>query len=69
MSKVFIVSAKRSATGSFLGTLKNMSAGDLGAEVLKSVLEETHINPNEIDEVIMGNILPAGQGQGSVSGR
>ena len=64
MSKVFIVSAKRSATGSFLGTLKNMSAGDLGAEVLKSILLDTQIDPNEIDEVIMGNILPAGQGQG-----
>ena len=51
MSKVFIVSAKRSATGSFLGTLKNMSAGDLGAEVLKSILLETQIDPNEIDEV------------------
>jgi acyl-CoA hydrolase len=37
MSKVYIVSAKRSATGSFLGTLKNMSAGDLGAIVLKSI--------------------------------
>lgn len=64
MSKVYIVSAKRSATGSFLGTLKNMSAGDLGAEVLKSILNETKIDPKEIDEVIMGNILPAGQGQG-----
>ena len=64
MSKVYIVSAKRSATGSFLGSLKNMSAGDLGAEVLKSILNETKIDPNEIDEVIMGNILPAGQGQG-----
>ena len=64
MSKVYIVSAKRSATGSFLGSLKNMSAGDLGAEVLKSILNETKIDPSEIDEVIMGNILPAGQGQG-----
>jgi acetyl-CoA C-acetyltransferase len=64
MSKVYIVSAKRSATGSFLGTLKNMSAGDLGALVLKSILEETKIDPSDIDEVIMGNILPAGQGQG-----
>lgn len=64
MRKVYIVSAKRSATGSFLGTLKNMSAGDLGAFVLKSILEETKIDPSDIDEVIMGNILPAGQGQG-----
>lgn len=64
MSKVYIVSAKRSATGSFLGTLKNISAGDLGAIVLKSIIEETKIDPNDIDEVIIGNILPAGQGQG-----
>jgi acetyl-CoA C-acetyltransferase len=41
-----------------------MSAGDLGALVLKSILEETKIDPSDIDEVIMGNILPAGQGQG-----
>lgn len=64
MNKVYIVSAKRTALGSFLGTLKNVPAGELAAKVLKAIIEETHIDPNIIDEVILGNILPAGQGQG-----
>ena len=63
-NKVYIVSAKRSATGSFLGSLKNVSAQVLGGEVVKAILAETKIDPSLIDEVIMGNILPAGQGQG-----
>lgn len=64
MKKVFIVSAKRTPIGSFLGSLKNTSASELGAVLVKSILEETKINPSDIDEVIVGNILPAGQGQG-----
>lgn len=64
MKKVYIVSAKRTAIGSFLGTLKNESAPDMGAVVLKHILEETRIDPEKIDEVIIGNALPAGQGQG-----
>lgn len=63
-NKVYIVSAKRSATGSFLGSLKNVSAQVLGGEVVKAILAETKVDPSLIDEVIMGNILPAGQGQG-----
>ena len=64
MSKVYVVSAKRTALGSFLGALKSVPAGELGASVIKAVLSETKIDPSVIDEVIMGNILPAGQGQG-----
>lgn len=64
MRKVYIVSAKRTALGSFMGSLRQYSAGALGAEVIKAVLEETKLDPHRIDEVIMGNILPAGQGQG-----
>ncbi len=64
MSRVFIVSAKRSAIGSFLGSLKDVSAGDLGAAVVKAIIDESKIDPTNLDEVIMGNILPAGQGQG-----
>jgi acetyl-CoA C-acetyltransferase len=64
MEKVFIVSAKRTPVGSFLGSLKNTSASELGAVLVKNILEETSINPAEVDEVIVGNILPAGQGQG-----
>ncbi|PAT01660.1 acetyl-CoA acetyltransferase [Candidatus Izimaplasma bacterium ZiA1] len=64
MSKVYIVSAKRTAIGSFLGTLSTVSPTDFGAAVVKNILEETKVAPENIDEVISGNILPAGQGQG-----
>lgn len=64
MNKVYLVSAKRSAIGSMLGSLKTVAPADLGAEVVKAVLAETKINPADIDEVIMGNILMAGWAQG-----
>jgi acetyl-CoA C-acetyltransferase len=64
MSKVFIVDGKRSPIGSFLGSLKNVHPADLGAEVLKTLLETNQIPKDKIDEVIVGNILPAGVGQG-----
>lgn len=64
MKKVYIVGAKRTPIGSFLGSLKNTSASELGAVVVKNIIEENSINPADIDEVIIGNILPAGQGQG-----
>lgn len=62
--KVYIVGAKRSPIGSFLGTLKNEHPAHVGAHVLKTIIEEEKINPNLFDEVLMGNILPAGLGQG-----
>lgn len=64
MKKVFIVSAKRTAIGSFLGALKNTSASELGAVLVKQIIEETGIKPAEVDEVIVGNVLSAGLGQG-----
>lgn len=64
MSKVFIVAAKRSAIGKFLGSLTNVTPADLAAVVLKDIICETKINPADLDEVIVGNILMAGQGQG-----
>ncbi len=64
MSKVFIVAAKRSAIGSFLGTLSQISPADFGAQVLKQTLESGNIDPKTIDEVIIGNVLSAGQKQG-----
>jgi len=64
MSKVFIVAAKRTATGSMLGSLKGVPASDLGAEVVKQLIKDTKVDPQNIDEVIVGNILPAGLGQG-----
>ncbi len=64
MKKVFVVSAKRTAIGSFLGTLKDVHPADFGAEVVRAILEETHVPARDINEVIVGNILPAGLGQG-----
>ena len=64
MSKVYVVAAKRTAVGSFLGSLSNTSPSEFGAAVVKQLLVDTKVDPKEIDEVISGNILPAGQGQG-----
>jgi len=64
MSKVFIVAAKRTAIGKFGGSLSTLNAGEMGAIVIKNILEETKVDPAKIDEVIVGNILAAGQGQG-----
>lgn len=64
MKKVYIVSAKRTAIGSFLGTLSTVHPADFGSDVVKAIIEETKIPVANIDEVIVGNILPAGQGQG-----
>jgi len=63
MRKVVITSAKRTPVGSFNGALSSFSAAQLGSIAIKAVLEETKININLIDEVIMGNVLTAGQGQ------
>ncbi len=64
MSKVYLVTAKRTPIGSFLGSLKGIQPGDLGAIVIKNVIEETGINPADLDEVVMGNVLHAGHKQG-----
>ena len=64
MSKVYICAAKRTAIGSMLGTLKNVHPAELGAVVVKSLLEETKLDPHNVDEVICGNVLSAGRGQG-----
>lgn len=62
--KVFIVAAKRTAIGKFGGALTNMHPADMAAEVMKNIIEETKVDPAKIDEVIVGNILSAGQKQG-----
>lgn len=64
MSKIYIINAKRSPIGKFLGSLSKVSASELAGQVIKSVIEESNINPSNIDEVILGNVLSAGQGQG-----
>ena len=63
MKKVVIVSAKRTPVGSFQGKLAPVPAVNLGSISIKAVLDETNIDINEVDEVIMGNVLPAGEGQ------
>lgn len=64
MSKVFIVDALRTPVGSFLGSLANVPPGELGASVVKTLIQKHQIEGAAIDEVVSGNILPAGQGQG-----
>ena len=63
MKNVVIVSAVRTPIGSFGGSLKNVSAVDLGALAIKSALEKANVKPELVDEVIMGNVLGAGLGQ------
>jgi acetyl-CoA C-acetyltransferase len=62
MQKVYISEPVRTAIGAFGGTLKDTPAPKLGATVVKEILERTGIDPKEIDDCIMGNILSAGQG-------
>jgi len=64
MEKVYIVAAKRSAIGSFGGALKDLPASKLGAVVVKEALKTAGVNPENVDEVIVGNVLGAGQGMG-----
>ncbi|MDO5665802.1 MAG: acetyl-CoA C-acetyltransferase [Bacteroidia bacterium] len=64
MKKVFIVSAKRTPIGKFMGSLSTIKPGQLGAIVIKSMLKETGMDSSKIDSVIAGNVLSAGQGQG-----
>ena len=63
MRKVVIVSAKRTPIGKFLGGLAIIPAPQLGAIAIKGALEAVGIQPLEVDEVIMGNVLQAGVGQ------
>ncbi|MGR5361720.1 acetyl-CoA C-acetyltransferase [Vibrio mediterranei] len=64
MEKVFIVAAKRSAIGSFGGSLQNLTAGKLASEVITGAVDACGISVNDIDEVIVGNVVSANQGMG-----
>lgn len=64
MSKVYIVDAKRSPIGKFLGELSTVPPSQLAGQVIKSIIETNNLNARNVDEVILGNVLPAGQGQG-----
>ena len=63
MNKAYIVAAKRSAIGTFLGSLTTVPAAELGATVLKEAIKEAGIQPSDINEVIIGNVISAGLGQ------
>ena len=62
VGRTVIVSATRTAIGKFGGALKDSSPGQLGAVVVKDVLGRAKIMPDEVDEVIMGNVLSGGHG-------
>jgi acetyl-CoA C-acetyltransferase len=64
MSDIVIASAVRTAIGSFNGALASVPAHDLGATVIKEALSRASVKPEEVSEVIMGQVLAAGQGQG-----
>ena len=61
--KVVIVSAVRTPIGSFMGSLSTVPATKLGAIAIKGALDKINLDPNLVDEVIMGNVVQAGNGQ------
>ena len=63
MDDIVIVAAARTAVGKFGGSLAKVSASELGATVIKGLLERTGLAPNQIGEVILGQVLAAGSGQ------
>ena len=63
MSQVYIVSASRTAVGSLGKSLKNISANNLGSCVISDVIKKSNLNPKEIDEVILGQVLSSSEGQ------
>ena len=60
---VVIISGCRTAVGKFQGSLADLSAPQLGAVVVREAVKRAGLNPDQIDECIMGNVLPAGLGQ------
>ncbi|KRB62859.1 acetyl-CoA acetyltransferase [Rhizobium sp. Root708] len=62
-SSIVIASAARTAVGSFNGAFATVPAHELGAAAVKSVLERAGVDAAEVDEVILGQVLPAGEGQ------
>jgi len=60
---VVIVSAARTPLGGFMGDLKSLAAPELGAIAIRAAVERAGVKPEDVQEAIMGNVLPAGQGQ------
>jgi len=63
MKEVFIVSAVRTPMGSFMGSLSTVPATKLGSTAVKGALEKISLNPELVQEIYMGNVLQAGEGQ------
>ncbi|MBL1377945.1 acetyl-CoA C-acetyltransferase [Zobellella iuensis] len=61
---VYIVAAKRTPIGSFCGALKSVSAAELAGVAIKGALEQAGLSPDKVNEVIVGNVVGAGQGMG-----
>ncbi|MCG9783792.1 acetyl-CoA C-acetyltransferase [Vibrio brasiliensis] len=64
MEKIFIVAAKRTPIGAFGGSLKDISAGNLASIAIKAAIADSGVAVDAIDEVIVGNVVSAGQGMG-----
>lgn len=63
MTKTVILSGARTAFGKFSGGLSSLTASDLGGHAIKAALDRAGVQPDQVDEVIMGTVLQAGQGQ------
>ena len=63
MEEIVIVGAARTAIGKFGGTLAKVAASDLGAHIIRKVLERAGVKPDQVSEVIMGQVLTAAVGQ------
>ncbi|MBK3516502.1 acetyl-CoA C-acetyltransferase [Carboxylicivirga marina] len=63
MKEIYIIDAARTAIGNFGGSLATVSPAQMGATVVKSLLERNKLNGSEVDEVLMGSVLQAGHGQ------
>ncbi|KDM90715.1 acetyl-CoA C-acetyltransferase [Photobacterium galatheae] len=64
MTKVYIVAAKRTPIGSFNGALKSVPPAQLASVAIKAALTQANVDPAKLDEVIVGNVVGAGQGMG-----
>ncbi len=64
MQKVYIAAAKRTAIGSFNGTLSAVHPAKFASAVVRDIIEKTNLPGEAVDEVLVGNVLPAGLGQG-----
>jgi len=64
MAKIYVAAAKRTAVGSFNGSISGVPANELGAVVAAEILKETGLPGDAVDELISGTVLPAGAGQG-----